>query len=65
MDIKMAQIIIWNGKGQKDKNTMLFDDVKPASQEHLKYVKKTRGDALSTTDRWDAVLIFPFLSFTG
>jgi len=40
IDFEMNQIIVRDGKGQKDRVTMLPEDVKPSLKEHLNYVKK-------------------------
>jgi integron integrase len=40
VDFKMNQIIVRNGKGQKDRATMLPEEVKEPLQNHLVYVKK-------------------------
>lgn len=40
VDFKMNQIIVRNGKGQKDRITMFPDEVKTALHNHLVYVKK-------------------------
>ncbi|MCG2754828.1 MAG: integron integrase [Desulfobacteraceae bacterium] len=47
IDFKMNQIIVRNGKGQKDRVTMLPEDAKLALKEHLKYVKKQHERDLS------------------
>ena len=47
IDFEMNQIVVRNGKGQKDRVTMLPEDVKLALQEHLKYVKKLHEKDLS------------------
>jgi len=39
IDFEMNQIIIRDGKGKKDRVTMLPEDVQPALREHLRYVK--------------------------
>ncbi|CAN2042444.1 Integrase/recombinase [Candidatus Magnetomoraceae bacterium gMMP-15] len=39
IDFEMNQIIVRDGKGKKDRITMLPKNVKPLLQEHLKYVK--------------------------
>ncbi len=40
VDFKMNQIVVRNGKGQKDRVTMLPDEVKTALPPHLLHVKK-------------------------
>lgn len=40
VDFKLNQIVVRDGKGQKDRITVFPEDKKPALQEHLKYVKK-------------------------
>lgn len=40
IDSNLNQIVVRNGKGQKDRITMLPDEVKSAMPEHLAYVKK-------------------------
>ena len=47
IDFEMNQIIVRNGKGQKDRVTMLPENVKLALQEHLKYAKKLHEKDLS------------------
>lgn len=39
IDFEMNQIIVRDGKGKKDRVTMLPEDVQPALREHLKYAK--------------------------
>ncbi len=40
IDFEMNQVVVRDGKGQKDRVTMLPENVKTALKEHLKYVKK-------------------------
>ena len=40
VDFKMNQIVVRNGKGQKDRVTMLPEEIKKPLQNHLLYVKK-------------------------
>ena len=47
IDFEMNQIVVRNGKGQKDRVTMLPEDVKFALKEHLKYVRKLHEKDLS------------------
>ena len=47
IDFEMNQIVVRDGKGQKDRVTMLPEDVKLVLQEHLKYVKKVHEKDLS------------------
>jgi len=47
IDFEMNQVVVRSGKGQKDRITMLPEDVKPALKEHLKYVKKMHEKDLS------------------
>jgi len=53
IDFEMNQIIIRDGKGKKDRVTMLPEDVQPALREHLRYVKtlheKDLADAYGST----------------
>ena len=43
----MNQIVVRDGKGKKDRVTMLPDDIKPDIVKHLKYVKHLHEDDLS------------------
>ena len=47
VDFKLNQIIVRDGKGQKDRITVFPDDIKPALQDHLKYVKNLHAHDLS------------------
>ena len=47
IDFEMNQIVVRNGKGQKDRVTMLPEHAKLALKEHLKYVKKLHKRDLS------------------
>lgn len=47
IQFNMNQIIVRDGKGKKDRGTMLPDDVKPDIIKHLKYVKHLHEDDLS------------------
>ena len=47
IDFAMNQIIVRDGKGKKDRITVLPDDVKPALKEHLVYVKQLHQDDLA------------------
>lgn len=47
IDFKMNQIIVRDGKGRKDRITMLPEDAQLALKEHLKYVKKLHEKDLS------------------
>jgi integron integrase len=47
LDFEMNQVVVRNGKGQKDRVTMLPEDVKATLKEHLKYVKKLHEKDLS------------------
>ena len=47
IDFDMNQIIVRDGKGQKDRLTMLPEDAKLTLKEHLKYVKKQHERDLS------------------
>jgi integron integrase len=47
IDFAMNQIIVRDGKGKKDRITVLPDGVKPALKEHLVYVKRLHQDDLT------------------
>lgn len=47
IDFEMKQILIRDAKGQKDRVTMLPEEVMPALQEHLTYVKKVHEKDVS------------------
>lgn len=40
IDFEMSQIMVRDGKGKKDRITVLPEDIKPALKEHLVYVKR-------------------------
>ncbi len=44
IDFEMNQIVVRDGKGKKDRITVLPDDAKPALKEHLVYVKQLHQD---------------------
>ena len=39
LDFQMNQIIVWDGKGSKDRVTVFPESIQPVLQEHLKHVK--------------------------
>jgi integron integrase len=47
IDFEMNQIIVRDGKGKKDRITVLPDGVKPALEEHLAYVRRLHQDDLA------------------
>ena len=47
IQFNMNQIVVRDGKGKKDRVTMLPDDIKPDIVKHLKYVKHLHEDDLS------------------
>ena len=51
-DFGLNHILVRNGKGQKDRITVLPEDVKPALDEHLRYVKKLHESDLAQGYGW-------------
>ena len=49
IDFDYKQIIIRDGKGEKDRRTTLPEKIIPALQEQIKYVKKLHTDDLKRT----------------
>lgn len=47
VDFAMNQIVVRDGKGKKDRITVLPDDVKPAIKEHLVYVQRLHQSDLT------------------
>lgn len=47
IDFEMSQIIVRDGKGKKDRITVLPEDIKQALKEHLVYVKRLHQSDLS------------------
>ena len=47
IDFEFNQIIVRDGKGKKDRITVLPDDAKPALKEHLAYVKRVHQNDLN------------------
>lgn len=47
VDFGLNHIMVRDGKGRKDRLTVLPEDIKPALEDHLKYVKKLHQDDLS------------------
>ncbi len=47
IDFAMNQIVVRDGKGKKDRITVLPDGVKPTLKEHLVYVKRLHQDDLA------------------
>lgn len=47
IDFEMNQIVVRDGKGKKDRITVLPDGVKPALKEHLVYVKRLHQEDLA------------------
>ena len=53
IDFAMNQIVVRDGKGKKDRITVLPDDVKPALKEHLLYVKRLhQSDLHACSQSW-------------
>jgi len=57
VDYSMNQIVVRDGKGKKDRITVLPDGVKPALKDHLVYVKRLHQSDLSESEGYGRVYL--------